>query len=239
MSAKPVVLVIEGSSSEGETLTRLLHSRHYHTIVIDNPTDALAYLESPVDLVLSGISPSHSSGRDLLQTWRARRPDTPFAILTRADGISAAEAAVDSGAVGYLVHPFHGEQTMTQIMQWLERSQEQNGQSVDEEQSHRQQPALGETDRSAIKIPPGTTLETLERAAVEQALVQHQGNRTHAAKELGISVRTLQRKLKAWGGGNPGKAASSLETRVPGSQTWDTRQSSARTGNYHPGLLKT
>jgi hypothetical protein len=39
----------------------------------------------------------------------------------------------------------------------------------------------------------------LERAAVEQALVQHHGNRTHAARTLGISVRTLQRKLKAWG----------------------------------------
>ena len=42
-------------------------------------------------------------------------------------------------------------------------------------------------------------LEDLERAAVEQALAQHHGNRTHAAKTLGISVRTLQRKLKAWG----------------------------------------
>jgi DNA-binding NtrC family response regulator len=50
-----------------------------------------------------------------------------------------------------------------------------------------------------IDIPPGTSLEDLERAAVEQALSQHQGNRTHAAKTLGISVRTLQRKLKAWG----------------------------------------
>jgi DNA-binding NtrC family response regulator len=50
-----------------------------------------------------------------------------------------------------------------------------------------------------IDIPPGTSLEELERAAVEQALTQHDGNRTHAAKTLGISVRTLQRKLKAWG----------------------------------------
>ena len=53
--------------------------------------------------------------------------------------------------------------------------------------------------KSHIDIPPGTSLEDLERAAVEQALVQHHGNRTHAAKTLGISVRTLQRKLKAWG----------------------------------------
>jgi response regulator RpfG family c-di-GMP phosphodiesterase len=73
MSAKPVVLVVEGSSSEGEALTRLLHSQQYHTIVIDNPTDALAYLESPVDLVLSGISPSLSSGRLGQPAGRTRR----------------------------------------------------------------------------------------------------------------------------------------------------------------------
>jgi DNA-binding NtrC family response regulator len=50
-----------------------------------------------------------------------------------------------------------------------------------------------------MAIPPGTSLHDLEREAVEQALRQHDGNRTHAAKALGISVRTLQRKLKAWG----------------------------------------
>jgi DNA-binding NtrC family response regulator len=57
----------------------------------------------------------------------------------------------------------------------------------------------GAEHRANIDIPPGTSLEDLERAAVEQALAQHHGNRTHAAKTLGISVRTLQRKLKAWG----------------------------------------
>ncbi len=49
-----------------------------------------------------------------------------------------------------------------------------------------------------VAIPPNTKLEELERKAVEQVLGQHDGNRTHAAKSLGISVRTLQRKLKQW-----------------------------------------
>lgn len=49
-----------------------------------------------------------------------------------------------------------------------------------------------------VVIPPHTKLEDLERGAIEQALEQHDGNRTHAAESLGISVRTLQRKLKAW-----------------------------------------
>ncbi len=43
------------------------------------------------------------------------------------------------------------------------------------------------------------SLHDLERSAVLTTLERHRGNRTRAAEALGISVRTLQRKLKAWG----------------------------------------
>jgi len=43
-------------------------------------------------------------------------------------------------------------------------------------------------------------LESLERTAVFDALVRTGGNRTHAADALGISVRTLQHKLRIWAG---------------------------------------
>jgi DNA-binding NtrC family response regulator len=50
------------------------------------------------------------------------------------------------------------------------------------------------------RIAAGTTsLVALQRSAVEKALVECNGHRTRAAEPLGISVRTLQRKLKAWG----------------------------------------
>jgi hypothetical protein len=41
-------------------------------------------------------------------------------------------------------------------------------------------------------------LHALQRAAIRNALEYADGNRTHAAKTLGISVRTLQRTIKAW-----------------------------------------
>jgi len=47
--------------------------------------------------------------------------------------------------------------------------------------------------------PAGSRLERLERSAILQTLEQHGGNRTRAAEALGISVRTLQRRLKEWG----------------------------------------
>jgi DNA-binding NtrC family response regulator len=47
-------------------------------------------------------------------------------------------------------------------------------------------------------IPTGITMEELEKLAITKALDQCDGNRTHAANRLGISVRTLQRKLRQY-----------------------------------------
>ena len=51
---------------------------------------------------------------------------------------------------------------------------------------------------SQLKIPKGFTLEDIERVVVRQTLRRFGGKRTEAARSLGISVRTLQRKLKRW-----------------------------------------
>jgi DNA-binding NtrC family response regulator len=45
----------------------------------------------------------------------------------------------------------------------------------------------------------GQTLEQLEKAAIEHALQQYEGNRTRAAKALGIASSTLYEKLKRYG----------------------------------------
>lgn len=51
-------------------------------------------------------------------------------------------------------------------------------------------------------ISPGAgplNMRDLERRAIAEALKRHDGNRTHAARELGISLRTLQYRLKEYG----------------------------------------
>ncbi len=45
-------------------------------------------------------------------------------------------------------------------------------------------------------MPANLTMDELEQLAITKALEQCGGNRTHAAERLGISVRTLQRKLR-------------------------------------------
>jgi DNA-binding NtrC family response regulator len=51
-----------------------------------------------------------------------------------------------------------------------------------------------------LSIPEGgTSLEEVERALVEMALVQASGNQTHAARLLDISRDALRYKLKKFG----------------------------------------
>jgi DNA-binding NtrC family response regulator len=42
---------------------------------------------------------------------------------------------------------------------------------------------------------PGQTLNDIERTVILGALEHHKGNRTHTARALGISIRTLRNKL--------------------------------------------
>jgi two-component system, NtrC family, response regulator AtoC len=49
---------------------------------------------------------------------------------------------------------------------------------------------------SSLQVPVGATLEDIEKEMIRRTLVSTEGNRTKAAKMLGVSLRTLQRKLK-------------------------------------------
>ncbi len=60
-----------------------------------------------------------------------------------------------------------------------------------------QEEQLGE--QPIISIPPGMTLEQVEKEAIIQTLEETGGNRTQTAQILGISRKTLQNKLKEYG----------------------------------------
>ena len=44
----------------------------------------------------------------------------------------------------------------------------------------------------------GSTIEAIERELVLQTLVRCHGNRTHAARVLGLSVRTMRNKVRRY-----------------------------------------
>lgn len=59
---------------------------------------------------------------------------------------------------------------------------------------------LGRTQPASYAMPaPGTPISVLERLHLENTLALANGNRTHAAVMLGISLRTMRNKIKEYG----------------------------------------
>ena len=67
-------------------------------------------------------------------------------------------------------------------------------------QIHHLPPELrGESAQGATKLVGPTTLKSMENILIADALRRHNGNRTLAAKDLGINTSTLFRKIKSLG----------------------------------------
>jgi DNA-binding NtrC family response regulator len=85
-------------------------------------------------------------------------------------------------------------------------------------------------------LAPITSLREMERDLISRVLMRHGGNRTRAARALGIGVRTLQRKMKAFDivlEGPRGRPPRSLQrstiTPSPGSSSASMKPSRIRT----------
>ena len=58
--------------------------------------------------------------------------------------------------------------------------------------------SFNEPIEESIEIEESLSLEEREKELIQKALKKHQGRRKNAAKELGISERTLYRKIKEY-----------------------------------------
>ena len=53
-------------------------------------------------------------------------------------------------------------------------------------------------DDAPAPLPVGATVRDIERELVLQTLARCNGNRTHAARQLGVSVRTLRNRIRLY-----------------------------------------
>jgi DNA-binding NtrC family response regulator len=189
MSTESTILVLSGKSDETEELARILADQ-FRVVEAENLADGIAHLSNGVAVVVADLETAGSSALEMLRRTKEERAETPILVVANGGDVNAAVEAMKLGAADCLVKPVKPDELQEAVSELAERSR------VSEPGSNSDRPS---SSIPHIDIPPGTSLEDLERAAVEQALAQHHGNRTHAAKTLGISVRTLQRKLKAWG----------------------------------------
>ena len=64
--------------------------------------------------------------------------------------------------------------------------------------SYENNSSFNEPIQESIEIEESLSLEEREKELIQKALTKHKGRRKNAAKELGISERTLYRKIKEY-----------------------------------------
>jgi DNA-binding NtrC family response regulator len=84
------------------------------------------------------------------------------------------------------------------------------------------EPAPAARDEGKPERPSIDSLAEMERRHVLAAIERFRGNRAHAARALGVSVATLRRKLREYGGGRGGLSRTPEHTGVP-APAWPAR----------------
>jgi DNA-binding NtrC family response regulator len=182
MYSETTILVLSRNTDGSGNLARAL-ADDYRVVEADSAEEAIAHIRSgTADLIIAEIA--DPAFEDFAERSDVVQSSIPLVAATEGGDVEGAVEAMKKGAADCIEKPISSEKLRSVVSRLLNRSPMQR-----ESAQHSNQ---------QICIPPGTSLGDLERVAVEQALGQHHGNRTHAAKTLGISVRTLQRKLKAW-----------------------------------------
>lgn len=120
MDKHPTILVVEDDRDAALALVRLLELGSYQAISSATIEQAKEHIDDGIDLVLSDLRLGHGDGLELMESWRAKRPTTPFILMTAFGQVASAVSAMKRGADDYLTKPIDPDELLLQIHKCLE-----------------------------------------------------------------------------------------------------------------------
>jgi two-component system response regulator HydG len=114
------ILVVEDRESERKAVTAILQSEGLTVLSVESADKALSYLGEDVHIVLTDLNLGEVSGIQLLNLWKAKKPDTQFIFLTGHSSVITAVEAIKAGAFDYLTKPVNFDELIILIARALE-----------------------------------------------------------------------------------------------------------------------
>ena len=104
----PQILIVEDDEALREALCDTLELAGFQTLNVASGEQALQLLQRQhqIAMVISDVNMGGMSGYDLLQQVRSRFAHVPMLLITAYGSVSQSVAAMQNGAVDYLVKPF-------------------------------------------------------------------------------------------------------------------------------------
>ena len=179
------LLVVDDDIQLLSALAAALQLKGHTVVTASNGIEAVTKLENTaVNAVITDLRMPGMDGLELLHHVRKTGSAMPVIIISAFGSVRTVVEAIKSGASDFLLKPFSYDaldEVLTHLKIAPADMSNQTGRRTESSELHAGQ-SLSEIERKLIKI-------TLE---------QTNGNRTHAARLLGISLRTLRNKLREY-----------------------------------------
>ena len=203
---KKVLIVVDDPQTR-QWLTDWFQDNGFDPLEIKDVDSVNTQICEKTQLVISDIHAAGSDTARLIQIVRSAAANPPIILLTASDSIDSAVQCLKNGATDFVLKPVGAAELSVKVERALkERQLHQELAMLRAAKSSN--PIVGEMANVQQEVK---TLQRIEREAILEALDGFGGARGKTAKALGISVRTLQRKIKEYGYTNGGeKPASSF-----------------------------
>jgi DNA-binding NtrC family response regulator len=104
------ILVIDDDLGICECVQWLLQQKGYESIVANTGTEGLAKLSiGEFDLVITDLKLPDMSGLDIIGAIKELEPEMPVILMTSFSSVESAIKALRTGAIDYMIKPFHNE----------------------------------------------------------------------------------------------------------------------------------
>ena len=186
MTTKPSILIVEDQARERDALARMLRSEGIHAMTAKNEVDALGKVNEKVDAVICDLRLGQDNGVELMQRWKAIRPETPFVIVTAYGEVSSAVEAIKLGAEDYLTKPLNPESLILLMKRFAQR------QPVE---SHFEPHTIQELTRMTGRSPQmAEVFERVQKVAHTEGLVLILGESGTGKELVAEAIHKLSRR---------------------------------------------
>lgn len=188
------VLILDGDARLRTALNANFLRHGWQVKTVSSFAEALRLLDQQhFDLVISGLTMRDGDVHQFIAAQVEYTPATPVIVLASHTSVADVVQIMRAGAFDVL-----SRDTCFDLLQASSRSAIHAFGSTESSQS---EAPSGAAPRNTSPSLPATrmTLSELNRKHLEDALALAEGNRTNAAKVLGISVRTVRNKIRQYG----------------------------------------
>ena len=119
------ILLLEDDSPLRDALEELLLREGYSVAKVSNIREALARMDSSVDLCVLDVGLPDGDGVSLCRQWRREGVRTPILFLTARDEELDVVRGLDAGGNDYVTKPFRMQELLSRIRALLRRNQKE------------------------------------------------------------------------------------------------------------------